>query len=446
MAVRELAVPGTTQVDMLHAALATWESAGVRFCVLHGYQNIIDSVPSDVDCMVDPEPAVQDLIRCAESDDIRLVQHLQHESTCHYLVFHSSQMGHFLTLDVSSDYRHHGRIFYSGQEILERRQRRGHYWIPSPEHEFGYYLIKKIAKGRLDARHAHRLSALYRAAPDACRQQIGRFWPDREAAMLQHAASSGDWSAVVDQLSHFRRLLLRPGRASMHSAATYWAREARRRAARWLRPTGLHVVFLGPDGSGKSTVVDGVEQAMSAAFRATSKHHLRPAVVRRGTQDGTVTSPHASPPRGMVLSLAKLGMWFTDYFAGYHLRIRPRLVRSTLVLFDRYYLDLLVDPARYRYGGPRWLAAALWRLLPKPDVIVALDAPAEVLHSRKREVPLAETERQRRAYRVLVASMPNGHIVDASQPPEAVIQNICDVLIDRLAARTAQRLGLEATR
>ena len=154
-------------------------------------------------------------------------------------------------------------------------------------------------------------------------------------------------------------------------------------------------------------------------------------------------NPHDKPPRGLALSLLKLGLWWADFtFLGYAVDVYPRLRRSTLVLFDRYYQDLLVDPKRHRYGGPLWLARYVGRLFPRPDVIILLDAPPEVLHSRKREVPLAETARQREAYLELVRRSPSCHVVDASRPVPEVVAEVEQVLIDRLAARTTRRLKL----
>ena len=54
-------------------------------------------------------------------------------------------------------------------------------------------------------------------------------------------------------------------------------------------------------------------------------------------------------------------------------------------------LDAIVDPKRYRYGGPIWLLNLIWKITPKPDLIVLLDAPAEVIQQRKKEVPFEET-------------------------------------------------------
>jgi thymidylate kinase len=113
--------------------------------------------------------------------------------------------------------------------------------------------------------------------------------------------------------------------------------------------------------------------------------------------------------------------------------------RNGLVIIDRHYYDFRVDPRRYRINAPDW---AVWLggvLLPKPDLVFLLDAPTEVLQSRKQEVPVAETERQRNAFLALVKPMKNGHVMDASRPPEAVASSVVQTVLEYLTARTAVR-------
>jgi thymidylate kinase len=123
--------------------------------------------------------------------------------------------------------------------------------------------------------------------------------------------------------------------------------------------------------------------------------------------------------------------------------LRLHLAHSTLVLHDRHLLDALVDPKRYRYSGPPWLLRLIWWFVPKPDLVILLDAPPEVLQSRKQEVPLQESERQREAYRSLVRPMSNGRIVDAARPLPQVVNEVQDLVLLHLASRTARRLGFE---
>ncbi|KKK82883.1 hypothetical protein LCGC14_2798930, partial [marine sediment metagenome] len=171
----------------------------------------------------------------------------------------------------------------------------------------------------------------------------------------------------------------------------------------------MMVVFLGTDGSGKSSVIHRLSRELSDEFQGSHYVHLRPGLGRSTRNEGQpVTDPHANTPRSYLGSVVKAFYLLFDYTVGYFIKIRP-LRRSSLVLFDRYYHDMLVDPRRYRYGGPSWLARWVGTVIPKPDIFILLDAPAEVLYARKKEVAFEEVVRQRDAYLNLVRSLSNGY-------------------------------------
>lgn len=155
-----------------------------------------------------------------------------------------------------------------------------------------------------------------------------------------------------------------------------------------------------------------------------------------------VSEPHALPPRGVIASCAKLLHWVVDYACGYWCAIRLLLARSCLVLFDRYYHDVLVDPRRYRFGAPMCMARWARRWVPQPELWLLLDAPAQVLQARKREVPLLETARQRDAYRLLLQSEVNVAVIDAAQPLRDTVLEAADKTLDYMEQRTARRLHL----
>lgn len=186
------------------------------------------------------------------------------------------------------------------------------------------------------------------------------------------------------------------------------------------RRRGLALVFLGPDGAGKSTVIAGLRAELDARGIAQHYHHLR-IRVRPGRGAGVVvTDPHARPPRGVLASAAK-ALWFlATAWPAWLAAVRPALRRGDWVIQDRSFTDFLCDPRRYRYGGPRWLALLVDRLMPRPDALIVLHAPADVIGARKREVAPEELERQLAAYRE-IGRQRGALLIDTTPPPAQIV-------------------------
>lgn len=173
---------------------------------------------------------------------------------------------------------------------------------------------------------------------------------------------------------------------------------------------GKIVVFLGPDGAGKSTVMKLVEAKLAEAGVPFNYYYFAPGFLKRYQPkgDGSVTiRPHEGRQYGTGLVLAKILLMLVEFRAGVtRLRREPRIA-----LFDRYILDILVDPTRYRMDRVRWWMRALLRLAPQPDLLVVVSAPADVIQSRKQEVPPEETARQVVAYEALAGEIASGMVI-----------------------------------
>jgi thymidylate kinase len=346
---------------------------------------------------------------------------------------------HFLCPDVSGDYYRNQRLFLSSEDILansiravESNGQELGFQVPGPTSAFIYYLIKKIDKEQLTHRHGDYLSSQWHRDPIGARAQAARWWDGADLDLVVGAATHNRWSPVIQKLPDLRREMHNRARITLHSLLGESARVVNRIS----RPTGLWVAFLGPDGCGKSTVISRVRDELAPAFRRTRRYHLRPHLEIHDAHDkAVVTDPHAEPPRSKATSTLKLGYWWIDYSLGYLVSVFPALVRSTFVLFDRYYYDLEVDPCRYRYGGSIRLARQLARLIPRPNLIVVLDLPVDVVHERKQEVPRPEIERQRVLYQDIARRYENGHVIDASQPLEDVVRDVTQLILGALERR-----------
>jgi len=181
----------------------------------------------------------------------------------------------------------------------------------------------------------------------------------------------------------------------------------------------LKIVILGPDGAGKSSVIRGLMQNLSQGGRVAKMRYLKPQIVmvRRGDQVTINPDPHGKSPRSELTSVAKIFVWLIEEWWAHLFRDK----RGVVLICDRYYHDLLIDPIRYRYGGPLWIAKLVGRLMPEPGLWALLDAPADVLQARKQEVARKESERQRQAYLTFVSKRHKYVIVDAAQSLDHVV-------------------------
>ena len=115
---------------------------------------------------------------------------------------------------------------------------------------------------------------------------------------------------------------------------------------------------------------------------------------------------------------------------------------GAVVVFDRHFF---IDYHAYDLTGTdrswsqRLHGAVLGRLYPRPDIVVYLDAPGEVLLARKGEGSVEALERRRDEYRSIAPLVPAFVEVDATRPVDEVAAQVASAIAERLPGRTADR-------
>jgi hypothetical protein len=145
-----------------------------------------------------------------------------------------------------------------------------------------------------------------------------------------------------------------------------------------------------------------------------------------GSPEGDPTQPHARPPHTRALSGALLGYYLLDFALGSRLRLLPVRRDGGLVVLERGWWDMAVDPRRYRLSVSPAIVRALGWVLRRPDLTLVLEAPAEMLLARKPEISAEELTRQLQSWRtVLPAKCRRAHL-DVTLPLPEVLDRARD--------------------
>ena len=424
--------------DFLRHLARLLDESGTRYCVLHSWQDLPEGLSSDLDIAVHPDDRnrLAVAIRCLGKFGFSPIQLINHNVNGNYFVFcwHSGGKLHTAAVDVIFEHRRGGLIADGGAELTAARERYGDFRVASPSAELSYLLLKQAVKGKVKPKQAVRIRELVVLLGRERAEQIARkSFSVTQSRMIISACLDGTLPEILLQMR----------RASWVMGVTrkpinllrYLAGDTKRLVRRWKRPNGIFVAILGPDGVGKSSAIGGLHGQIGGAFWGERYFHLRPQFFVPRKPAPPVTDPHAKPPRGKLASSLRLTALLADYCLGYAFQLRQLKPRSHLLVFDRYFFDVLVDPKRFRFGGPMWLARLYARLVPSPDLVLVLDVDVEIMLARKSELDRAELIRQREAYRRLSVKGSRVSVINTSGTPEEVAYQVAAKIAEFMSQR-----------
>ncbi|MCK9504231.1 MAG: hypothetical protein M0Q95_08610 [Porticoccaceae bacterium] len=207
------------------------------------------------------------------------------------------------------------------------------------------------------------------------------------------------------------------------------------------RPRGVFLSISGPDGSGKTTVIDKVIMQLRQIYGDSNVRygHFRPEALPRiaevakaarivETVDEQYDRPHRAQPSGLTMSLLRFFYYWLDYLVGYLRMVHSALVRREVVLFDRYVYDMVCDPGRSRIALPGWLIRSSIRFLPLPKWAFFIRVSADEVYRRKQELDLDTIRELNSHYEELVVRELLIS-VDNNDRPDVAAAQIVDIIV-----------------
>lgn len=371
----------------------------------------------------------------------RLCQSLRYDISATYHVF--DRRGEVTAVDCLDDPEGIGKYGFSTRVVFEGDGRTDA--VAAPAVRAAYLTVKRIRKNIGASRDWQRIAELARADRRTYERiltgLLGEAWGRQLCAViLDENAPPSERTLRIGQI------LICAGRyRNVSRGARILGLRVGRVFQRVTRPTGLAVLIVGPDGSGKSTLADSVADATAGLFRRQYRFHGHAGLLPRpgalvGRDPADTTTPHARPAHGPLVSYALLAYHWANSLTGHLLWIQPARLRTGLVVSERGFLDIVVDPRRYRIAADLRGLRLVSRLVPAPDIAFVLEGPAELAHARKPELSLDEIRRQTAEWRALMGRRVHVRFLSAAEPKESLAMAAREEIVGALEQREARRM------
>lgn len=218
------------------------------------------------------------------------------------------------------------------------------------------------------------------------------------------------------------------------------------------------VALVGPDGVGKTTIARRLEREFPVPLKylymgdnVDSSNVMLPTTrwwkrrqKRRGVQPRMPQVDAAPKHRRSRNALLRWPLHAARKSLGFVNRIleeayRERVAakyfrRGTIVLFDRHfvldYYHFDIDPQRHNPSLKRRLHGLFLRHISRrPDLVICLDAPGEVVFRRKGEFSPEFLELRRRQYREFEQLVDHFELIDADRELDLVVSDVTHAIL-----------------
>lgn len=431
---------------------------GLDYCIQNGYENMPDSFPTDIDIFYR---------NATEKDLDRIVMEIAKEADV--MVMQKIAMGYYhfvywlspavpcpnfqFELDFQSELSLKNMPhYYLPSKLLDRKITYKGFFVPAPVDEIIYSIMRRTVKNNFTKRHLVTLQRDLGKNPKEVETQLRNELPKDVVDCIINLAKCGNEKAFCKYYNVFHKHVVSQSKQNntFIKRISQWSYNIRKMLPlRFLKPAGIDIALLAPDGGGKSAILEALKSYGITSFSGVERKYIRPGMFQNigqykpdakpETNDNP--NPHGRKPDGIIKSWIRFLIYLIDFTIGYYVKIVPLKWQRKLVVFDRYYYDYYVDMYRYHYSLPQWTPHFFSFLIPHPSITFVLYAPAEVIYNRKKELTLEETERQCVAFKALVGKMRNAVLINVDRSINEIVQDIVQQIVQKRVELTRKKLS-----
>ena len=431
----------------------------IQYVVLRNYDGLPDVVGHDIDLLVEEE-SLDLFIRIFN----RVIRDngwisIQIQNRFCFVSFIVTPVSHehspFVTLkwDIWAPITFNGIPWIDAKKILvNRKLYSGLFFIPTPGAESATLLLKDLIQGKIiKPVYFNRIRSFYLADPKQFKSVLTGAFSTDITDELGFAIQNENFDSIERKSSQLKKVLVKQS-ITVHPLSTFFCfiRFITGHLKDYLNGRNrVFICFIGPDGSGKSTISQMVIQSIQDVFADVQYFHGHFAILPplSSIHSGSKNKPKKQEARirnrkGKILGKipASLMMMYysLDYILGFFWIFICRR-KFDFVIFDRYFYDYIIQPIPFTLQSP--LYRFLLALIPKPDIVIFLQSSAEIIYQRKPELSIPELTRQIDICNQVVQNLEMAYTVDNTQPKDIVVQMIRRRILEVLIKNAKEIYG-----
>ena len=382
-------------IIFIKSFLEQLKSEGIGYCILRKHKEISQGKLHDIDMTVDKHkfPSVLRILKELSVNQgwelfLSTTKDNGNLYACHYYTTDGLEVS-IVHLDLFINFSWNGIPLLKNEVLLSNRKEKEGILVCSDGVEAVTKLFSRfLYQGHVKDEYKEEITQLFRNSYTETMMLMTLFMNKELAHRVGSFVLTENWEALDGLRPLVKDSICRKRRRSRLYLDKL--RGIAFRVKRYVRHKGIMVVFLGTDGSGKSSIINCLPEVLDRSFNVTQirYYHWRPRLLSGKKKDKPASAsgmdPHQKKPYGRMLSLMKFLYFNLDYILGYWFSVKLGLGRNQLVVFDRYYYDYLLDQYRYRLKLSERIIRGFSHLIPKPDITFLLVGDPEVLYQRKK--------------------------------------------------------------
>lgn len=447
---------------LLRAFFDKIEKDRIQYCVLRNHELLPDYTTNDVDLLVEKnkiESSIAILLGIAKEQGWRLIRVNRRLGICKIFLFWPSKNDpqiDIVKIDLLSESLWRGVPTVDTSFVLCNTFRYRYFNVATPGSAAAVSLAKEYLQYGWfgDKDKAERNKRNYKSAVAT---DCEAFLRTLEPHFGRHCATEFARKIIEEDWNWFKKNYRQMQR---HVIAKSIRKQPAQQLKNWYLyvvshvkdklkfPVGTMISFLGPDGSGKTSISMSlqlnIQTQMGKAFPVILYRHGRygflpdlKAIYNKlvgftGVPPKKTTTVREStqidaPPFHLLQACFYLAYYTVDYLLG-HLWLKWMRALGYVVIFDRYYYDYLIHGA-YSYI-PNSLRWGLLSLIPHPQLLFYLKGNPDAINSRKPELRPDQISAQQVICSQIIDRSVNGKICDVDVSMTDTLSCVMDNLLD----------------